>query len=190
MGRSILNVASGGSSTTDKLVKVHYHKWAVRTGNDNLREDVMWRTGAFTTTTTNATLIVTGQMWGRHAISDHCGVYAQLIYSSNNNNVLTGYADEDGERYYGIGYAGVNKGTDWGKYLLQWYQVLPNVAAGTYKIDIGWRTRADSTDRPFTDYNINNTDDARSRQHDSTCEIWELEPSQGLTNTNLAVSTW
>ena len=189
MGRSILNPEIP-AATTDKLVKVHYHKWSTRTGNDNLREDVMWRTGAFTTTTTNATLIVTGQMWGRHAVSDHCGVYAQLINSSNNSNVLAGYADEDGERYYGIGYAGVNQGTAYAKYLLHWYQVLPNVAAGTYKIDIGWRTRSVSTDRPFSDYNINSNDDDRAHQHDSTCEIWELEPSQGLTNTNLAVSTW
>ena len=54
MGRSILNVVSDSGSTTDKLVKVHYHKWSTRTGNDTVREDVMWRTGAFTTTTTDA----------------------------------------------------------------------------------------------------------------------------------------
>ena len=31
---------------------------------------------------------------------------------------------------------------------------------------------------PTNDWNINSNDDARrSRQHDTTCQIWELEPS-------------
>ena len=70
----------------------------------------MWRTGASLPPPQLTQLLSLQDRCGVHAISDHCGVYAQLINSSNNSNVLTGYADEDGERYYGIGYAGVNKG--------------------------------------------------------------------------------
>ena len=188
MGRSILNLPET-SSTGDKLVKIHYHKHNVRYGVSNVANGILWRTAAFTTTTSNATFIVTGQIWGRHSASDHCGVYCQLVNNAG-ANVVAGADSQDGARYRGIGYAGVNTEQSWAKYLLQWHQVYTGVAPGTYKILIGWSSRTGNSARPFTDYNINNTDDARSQQHDSTCEIWELESSQGLTNQSLGVSTW
>ena len=187
MGRSILNLPE--TSTGDKLVKIHYHKHSVRYGVSNSANGILWRTAAFTTTTTNATFIVTGQIWARHSASDHCGVYCQLVDNSG-ANVVSGAADTDGARYRGIGYAGVNTGQSWAKFLLQWHQVYTGIAPGTYKILIGWSLRNGASERPFTDYNINNTDDNRSQQHDSTCEIWELESSQGLNNQSLTISTW
>ena len=188
MGRSILNLPES-SPTGDKLVKIHYHKYNVRHGVSNAATGILWRTAAFTTTTSNATFIVTGQLWGRHSASDHCGIYCQLVDNSG-ANVVANAADLDGARYRGIGYAGVNAAQSWAKFLLQWHQVYTGISAGTYKILIGWSQRNNAAGRPFTDYNINNTDDARSKQHDSTCEIWELESSQGITNTSLGVATW
>lgn len=187
MGRSILNLPE--TSTGDKLVKIHYHKHSVRYGVSNSANGILWRTAAFTTTTTNATFIVTGQIWGRHASADHCGVYCQLVDNSG-ANVVSGAADTDGARYRGIGYAGVNVEQSYAKFLLQWHQVYTGISPGTYKILIGWSTKNGNSSRPFTDYNINNSDDARSKQHDSTCEIWELESSQGLNNQSLTISTW
>lgn len=187
MGRSILNLPE--TSTGDKLVKIHYHKYNVRHGLSDASNGIIWRTAAFTTTTDNATFIITGQIWGRHYAADHCGIYCQLVNDAG-ANVVAGAADQDGARYRGIGYAGVNTGQSWAKFLLQWHQVYTGLSAGTYKVLIGWSTRNGNGSRPFSDYNINNSDDTRSQQHDSTCEIWELESSQGLTNQSLSVSTW
>jgi len=188
MGRSILNLPES-SPTSDKLVKIHYHKYNTRHGLSDVSNGILWRTAAFTTTTSNATFIVTGQIWGRHAAADHCGIYCQLVNNAG-ANAVAGAADTDGARYRGIGYAGVNAGASYATFLLQWHQVYTGLAAGTYKVLIGWSTRNGNSSRPFTDYNINTSDDARSQQHDSTCEIWELESSQGITNTSLGVATW
>jgi len=188
MGRSILNLPE--SSTSDKLVKVHYHKYNTRHALSGGANGIIWRTAAFTTTTSDATFIVTGQIWGRYHASDHCGVYCQLVDNSG-ANVVSGAADTDGARYRGIGYAGVNAAQSWAKFLLQWHQVYTGISPGTYKILIGWSARNGSGgEQPFTNYNINNTDDVRSKQHDSTCEIWELENSEGLNNQSLSISTW
>lgn len=188
MGRSILNLPETPTSD-DKLVKIHYHKYSTRQGLGNVPGGIIWRTAAFTTTESNATFIVTGQIWGRHSASDHCGVYCQLVDNSG-ANVVSGAADQDGARYRGIGYAGVNTGQSWAKFLLQWHQVYTGIAPGTYKILIGWSSRNSNNSRPFTDYNINSNDDNRNQQHDSTCEIWELKNSEGLNNQSLSISTW
>jgi hypothetical protein len=188
MGRSILNLPES-SPTSDKLVKIHYHKYNTRHGLSDASSGILWRTAAFTTTTSNATFIVTGQIWGRHSAADHCGIYCQLVNNAG-ANAVAGAADTDGARYRGIGFAGVNTGQSYAKFLLQWHQVYTGLTAGTYKVLIGWSARNGNNCRPFTDYNINATDDVRSQQHDSTCEIWELESSQGITNTSLGVATW
>ena len=187
MGRSILNVPE--VSTGDKLVKIHYHKYSTRHGLNNSGNGVIWRTSTFTTTTDNATFVIKGQIWGRHSAADHCSVFCQLLDSSN-NNVVSGADSADGPRYQGIGYAGVNSGSAWAKFLLAWHQIYTGIDAGTYKVLIGWSTKNGGQERPFSDFNINANDDARSHQHDSHCEIWELKNSQGLNNQNLSVSTW
>ena len=189
MGRSILNVPE--VSTGDKLVKIHYHKYSTRHSLSGGSSGIIWRTANFTTTTDNATFVVKGQIWGRAHASDHCGVYCQLL-DSNNNNVVSGADSTDGARYQGVGYAGVNAGGSWAKFLLAWHQIYTGIDAGTYRILIGWSTRNNSSgsERPFEFWNINATDDDRSHQHDSHCEIWELKNSQGLNNQNLTVGVW
>ena len=189
MGRSILNLPE--TSSGDNLVKIHYHKYSTRHGLNTSNNGVIWRTGTFTTTTDNATFVIKGQIWGRAYASDHCGVYCQLL-DSNNNNVVSGADGTDGARYQGIGYAGVNAGGSWAKFLLAWHQIYTGIDAGTYKVKIGWYTRdqAGGSERPFEFWNINATDDDRSHQHDSHCEIWELKNSQGLNNQNLSVGVW
>ena len=188
MGRSILNVPE--VSTGDKLVKIHYLKYFTRHSIPGGNSGTLWRTADFTTTTDNATFVIKGQIWGRAYASDHCGVFCEIL-DSNNNNVVSGSANQDGSRYQGIGYAGVNNGSSWAKYLLAWHQVYTGLAAGVYRIRIGWSTRNSSAgERPFEFWNINSTDDARSQQHDSHCEIWELKASGGLNNQNLTVATW
>tara|TARA_B100002019_G_scaffold276333_1_gene275051 strand:+ start:1493 stop:2056 length:564 start_codon:yes stop_codon:yes gene_type:complete len=187
MGRSILNEPE--VSTGDKLVKIHYHKYSTRHGLSNSANGVIWRTGTFTTTTDNATFVIKGQIWGRHHAADHCGVFCQLLDSSN-NNVVSGADNTDGARYQGIGYAGVNSGNSWAKFLLAWHQIYTGLSAGTYKVLIGWSPRNGGQERPFSDWNINNNDDGRAHQHDSHCEIWELKNSQGLNNQNLSVGVW
>ena len=188
MGRSILNLPE--ASTSDKLAKVHYHKYSTRHGVSESANGGLWLSSGFTTTTSNATLIIRGQIWARHNASDTCGIYCQLLDNSN-NNAISGADNQDGSRYWGIGYSGVNTGTAWAKFLLSWHQIYTGVDAGTYKVKIGWSTRDGTTgNRPFSDWNINSGDDARSRQHDTTCQIWELEDSEGLTNTNLSIATW
>ena len=187
MGRSILNLPE--TSSGDNLIKVHYHKYASRHGLDNSQSGVIWRTDPFTTTEDNATFIIKGQIWGRAHASDHCGVFCQLL-DSNNNNVVSGADSDDGARYQGIGYAGVNAGGAWAKCLLAWHQIYTGIDPGTYRIRIGWSAKNGGQERPFEFWNINATDDARSHQHDSHCEIWELKNSQGLINQNLTVGTW
>ena len=187
MGRSILNVPE--VSTGDKLVKIHYHKYSTRHSIPGGNSGTLWRTADFTTTTDNATFVIKGQIWGRAYASDHCGVYCQLL-DSNNNNVVSGADGTDGARYQGIGYAGVNAGGSWAKFLLAWHQIYTGIDAGTYKVLIGYSPRDGSADRPFSDWNISSNDDGRAHQHDSHCEIWELENSQGLNNQNLSVGVW
>ena len=187
MGRSILNLPE--TSSGDKLVKIHYHKYSTRHSLSNSTNGTIWRTGTFTTTTDNATFIIKGQIWGRAHDSDHCGVFCQLLDSSN-NNVVSGADNDDGARYQGIGYAGVNAGGAWAKFLLAWHQIYTGIDAGTYKIRIGYSPRNGSQERPFEFWNINATDDSRAHQHDSHCEIWELKNSQGLNNQNLSVGVW
>lgn len=187
MGRSILNVPE--AATGDNLVKIHYHKYSTRHSLSNSNNGTIWRTGTFTTTTDNATFIIKGQIWGRAHAADHCSVFCQLLDSSN-NNVVSGADSTDGARYQGIGYAGVNAGGAWAKFLLAWHQIYTGIDAGTYKIRIGWSPKNGGQERPFEFWNINATDDDRSHQHNSHCEIWELKNSQGLNNQNLTVSTW
>jgi len=188
MGRSILNLPE--TSSGDHLVKIHYHKYSTRHGLNGGNQGVIWRTGTFTTTTDNATFVIKGQIWGRHHASDHCGVYCQLLDSSN-NNVVSGADSTDGARYQGIGYAGVNSAASWAKFLLAWHQIYTGIDAGTYKVLIGWKVRdSHNNERPFTDWNINSNDDNRAHQHDSHCEIWELKNSQGLNNQNLSIGVW
>ena len=187
MGRSILNLPE--TSSGDKLVKIHYHKYSTRHGLNNSQSGVIWRTSTFTTTTDNATFVIKGQIWGRHHAADHCGVFCQLL-DSNNNTVVSGADNTDGARYQGIGYAGVNNGASWAKFLLSWHQVYTGIGAGVYKIHIGWKPRNGSSERPFEFWNINSADDSRSHQHDSHCELWELKNSQGLNNQNLSVGVW
>ena len=187
MGRLILNEPE--VSTGDNLVKIHYHKYSTRHSLSNSGNGTIWRTANFTTTTPNATFIIKGQIWGRAHASDHCGVFCQLL-DSNNNNVVSGADSDDGARYQGIGYAGVNSGHSWAKFLLAWHQIYTGINAGTYKVLIGWQAKNGAQERPFSDWNINANDDSRSHQHDSHCEIWELKNSQGLNNQNLSVGTW
>ena len=187
MGRSILNLPE--TSSGDNLIKVHYHKYASRHGLANSQSGVIWRTDTFTTTEDNATFIIKGQIWARHHASDHCGVFCQLLDSSN-NNVVSGADSNDGARYQGIGYAGVNAPNSWAKFILYWHQIYTGIDAGTYKVLIGWQAKNGGQERPFTDWNINSSDDGRAHQHESHCEIWELKASQGLNNQNLGVGVW
>ena len=187
MGRLILNEPE--VSTGDNLVKIHYHKYSTRHSLSNSSNGTIWRTASFNTTTPNATFIIKGQIWARAHASDHCGVYCQLL-DSNNNNVVSGADSDDGARYQGIGYAGVNAGGAWAKFLLAWHQIYTGIDAGTYRIRIGWSAKNGGQERPFEFWNINATDDGRSHQHDSHCEIWELKNSQGLNNQNLSVGVW
>ena len=187
MGRSILNLPE--AATGDNLVKIHYHKYSTRHGLGNSQSGVIWRTSTFTTTTDNATFVIKGQIWGRHNASDHCGIFCQLLDSSN-NNVVSGADSDDGPRYQGIGYAGVNAPNSWAKYLLAWHQIYTGIDAGTYKVLIGWSPKNGGQERPFTDWNINSNDDGRAHQHESHCEIWELKNSGGLNTQNLSVGVW
>ena len=187
MGRSILNLPE--TSTGDKLVKIHYHKYATRHGLNNSQNGVIWRTDTFTTTEDNATFIIKGQIWARHNAADHCSVFCQLLDSSN-NNVVSGADATNGARYQGIGYAGVNSSASWAKFILYWHQIYTGIDSGTYKVLIGWSPKNGGQERPFTDFNINSADDGRAHQHESHCEIWELKNSQGLINQNLSVGVW
>jgi hypothetical protein len=187
MGRSILNEPE--ASTGDHLVKIHYHKYSTRHSISAGTTGTLWRTANFTTTTDNATFLIRGQIWGRAYASDHCGIFCEIL-DTNNNNVVAGSANQDGSRYQGIGYAGVNNGSSWAKFLLSWHQVYTGLDAGTYRIRIGWASRNGGSERPFEFWNINSADDGRAHQHDSHCEIWELKNSQGLINQNLSVGVW
>ena len=77
----------------------------------------------FTTTTTNATLIIRDRCGKDIVLSDQLWCILSWLINSSNNSI-SGADNQDGARYYGIGYAGVNKGT--GQLigvLLSWYQV-------------------------------------------------------------------
>jgi len=195
MGRSISSAVSGYE---DQLVKIHYHRYDQRhnAGNGGA-SGVLWRTNHFTTTTTNSTLIVKGQIWGGSNYSDACGEFVEL-QNSNGTAIDSSWRNTDGRRYWGVSYAGVdnNAQSTWAKFLFHWHQVYTNISPGTYEILVGWQTRNNSSgNRPFNNWNINANDDNRSRQHESHCEIWELKPGSGdlassLTNTNISDVGW
>jgi len=187
MGRSILNQVDTGN---DLLVKVHYKRNSDRRGLSDGSSGIVWRTGNFTTTTSNATLIVKGQLWGSNAYSDGCGEYVELC-NSDGSAVDSSWRSNDGKRYWGASYAGVDSGSIWAKFLFHWHQVYTGINPGTYQIVVGWNTRNGSGgNKPFQVVNPNTNDDARSRQHESHCEIWELQPSQGLTTVQLSQNVW
>ena len=194
MGRSILNASSGGSFD-DQLVKIHYHRYDTRHNISDGSGGVFYRSGHFTTTTNNATLVVKGQLWGARNYSDACGEFVELCYS-NGSAYQSSWRNTDGKRYWGCSYAGVDNSTIWAKFLFHWHQVYYNISPGTYEIVCGWSTRdGGSNNRPFQIQNLNTTDDSRSRQHESHCEIWELKPGSGdfassLTNTNISDVGW
>ena len=127
MGRSVLNEAPPAS---DKLKKIHYHRFANTNspsipGNDEM---VYWRTDTFTTTTTNATLIVFGQLWGVQGTSDQCGVYAQLV-NSDNSNYGSEDTNNDSERHRGVWYAGINHNADWSTSVSYTHLTLPTICS-------------------------------------------------------------
>ena len=195
MGRSISSAVSGYD---DQLVKIHYHRYDTRhTAGSGGGSGVLWRTNHFTTTTTNSTLIVKGQIWGASNYSDACGEFVEL-QNSDGSAIDSSWRNTDGRRYWGVSYAGVDNSqqNSWAKFLFHWHQVYTNISPGTYEILVGWSCRNNaSNNRPFNQWNINTTDDARSRQHESHCEIWELKPGSGdvatsLTNTNISDNTW
>ena len=196
MGRSILNASSGGSFD-DQLVKIHYHRYDTRHNISDGSGGVFYRSGHFTTTTNNATLIVKGQLWGARNYSDACGEFVELCYS-NGGAVNSSWRNTDGKRYWGVSYAGVDNSSQavWAKHLFHWHQVYSGINAGTYEIVIGWNCRnGASGNRPFYTYNINSNEDNRSRQHETHCEIWELKPGSGnvatsLSNTNISDVGW
>ena len=187
MGRSILNTTS---TIDDKLVKIHYHRYDQRFGITYGVTGVAWRSGHFTTTTSNATLIVKGQMWGCRSYSDGCGEYTELC-NSDGSAVQSSWRTNDGKRYWGSSYAGVDNGDVWAKFLWHWHQVYTGVQPGTYEIVCGWNVRnGTSGQAPFQVVHPDSNDDGRSRQHELHCEVWELKPSGGLTNTNLSQNNW
>lgn len=192
MGRSILNLPES-STDGDLLVKVHYHRNNSRFTVTQAASAVMWRTAHFTTTTPNATLMIKGQMWGAQNYSDGCGEYCELC-NSNGSAIDSSWRSTDGKRYWGVSYAGVdnNASNIWAKFLLHWHQVYTNISPGTYEVVIGYETRNGSGgNRPFYTGNINSTEDGRSRQHESHCEIWEMKPGTGgMTNTSMADVGW
>ena len=194
MGRSILNASAGGNYD-DQLVKIHYHRYDTRNNISDGSGGVFYRSGHFTTTTNNATLVVKGQLWGARNYSDACGEFVELCYS-NGSAYQSSWRNQDGKRYWGASYAGVDNGAIWAKFLFHWHQVYYNISPGTYEIVCGWSTRNNAADqRPFRMQNINANDDGRSRQHESHCEIWELKPGSGdlassLTNTNISDVGW
>jgi len=188
MGRSILNLPEQ-SSVDDLLKKIHYKTYSSRYTLNNNSAGIVWRTGHFTTTTLNATLIVKGQLWGANAYSDACGEYVELC-SSDGSAVQSSWRSDDGKRYWGVSYAGVDSQNVWSKFLFHWHQVYYNISPGTYEIVAGWSSKSGGNQRPFTRVNINASDDNRSRQHEANCEIWECEQSGGLINTNLSQNNW
>ena len=189
MGRSILNLPEQ-SSSPDTLKKIHYKTYASRHTLSENSSGIIWRTGHFTTTTSNATLIVKGQLWGANAYSDACGEYVELC-NSNGTAYQSSWRNTDGKRYWGVSYAGVDTQEVWAKFLFHWHQVYYNISPGTYEIVVGWSSRnGGSGQKPFSRVNINVNDDNRSRQHESNCEIWECAQSGGLINTNLSQNNW
>ena len=189
MARTILNEAEGSS---DLLQKVHLHKYHNNATVNDSGDALLWRTATFTTTTTDATLILMGQLWGISNYSDQCGPYCQLLkgdntipsFSNENNNI-------DSARHRGIWYAGVDAGASWATFFMRWNKAYTGVTPGDYRIGIGWKTRnGGSGDKPFKYIDpigsSGNSDD-RSQQADRYCLIYECKPDAAIAGVNM---TW
>ncbi len=188
MGRSVLNEAPPAG---DKLKKIHYHRFA-NTNSPQIAgtaEAVYWRTDTFTTTTTNATLIVFGQLWGVQGTSDQCGVYAQLV-NSDNSNYGSEDTNNDSQRHRGVWYAGINHSADWSTFLMAWHKTYNGVPPGTYRYQVGHKCRNNQGGNHFAGYidpqgGMSSTDN-RSQQKERVCMIYECEASDSITHVAIS----
>ena len=192
MARTVLNKAAAAS---DNLVKIHYHEYANMNNVNAQPETMYWRTNAFTTTTSNADLIVEGQCMGVQGASDQCGVYCML--TDNSGNGISGQGEtrstNDDNKFRGIWYAGINHNANWSTFMLAWHKKYTNVPAGTYKIEVGHDSRSGGNNH-FSAYidpvGSNSNADNRFQQMKRICTVWELKAGSGVGSVNMTTTTW
>ena len=192
MARTVLHKAPPAS---DNLVKIHYHEYANHNNVNASGEVLYWRTNAFTRTTAGAVLIVEGQCMGTVGASDQCGVYCML--TDNSGNGISGMNEtrstNDDNKFRGVWYAGVNHNANWSTFMFAWHKKYTNVAAGTYKIEVGHDSRSGGNQhfcQHIDPVGSSGNADNRFQQMKRMCTVWELKAGSGVSSRNMTTSTW
>ncbi len=191
MARTILNKPET-AGVANLLQKIHYFVYRNNNNVGGATEQVIWRTGNFTTTTTDASLIVSGQFWGIGGASDQCGAYVMLTDGSGNDVSGNPHGEvrsaHDDNKFKGVWYAGVNHSADWATFLFAWHKAYTGVAPGTYRVEIGHSTHNNAGGNHPMQYIDPNGDagntDNRCQPCDRQCMVWECKPGDGVTEKN------